>query len=97
MFCNWKGAMGKQFFRFSPTSFDRNSHKNLKTPTIATVFYSPPVGKKGFFKDMDNIMLEYVLPSFNDTFTPPLSLFLICIWEKTINSPKPSRNRSKAL
>jgi hypothetical protein len=47
--------------------------KNLKAPTIATVFYSPPVGKKGFFKDVDNIMLEYVLPTFNDTFTPPLS------------------------
>lgn len=48
--------------------------KNLKSHTIATVFYSPPLGKKGFFKDLDNIMLEYVLPTFNDTFTPPLSL-----------------------
>jgi hypothetical protein len=46
----------------------------LKAPTIATVFYSPPLGKKGFFKDVDNIMLEYVLPTFNDTFIPPLSL-----------------------
>jgi len=48
--------------------------KNLKAPTIATVFYSPPLGKKRFFKDVDNIMLEYVLPTFNDTFIPPLSL-----------------------
>lgn len=46
----------------------------LKAPTIATVFYSPPLGKKGFFKDVDNIMLEYVLPTFNATFVPPLSL-----------------------
>jgi hypothetical protein len=48
--------------------------KNLKAPTIATVFYSPPLGKKGFFKDVDNIMLDYVLPTFNDIFIPPLSL-----------------------
>ncbi len=48
--------------------------KILKTPTIATVFYSPPLGKKNFFKDVDNIMLEYVLPIFNSTFNPPLSL-----------------------
>jgi len=54
---------------------DKNSIFNiLKAPTIATVFYSPPLGKKGFFKDVDNIMLEYVLPAFNETFIPPLSL-----------------------
>ena len=48
--------------------------KILKAPTIATVFYSPPLGTKSFFKDLDNIMLEYVLPVFNETFIPPLSL-----------------------
>jgi len=48
--------------------------KNLKAPAIATVFYSPPAGKKEFYKDVDNIMLEYILPSFNDIFTPPLSM-----------------------
>lgn len=48
--------------------------KNLKAPAIATVFYSPSAGKKGFYKDLDNIMLEYILPIFNDIFTPPLSL-----------------------
>jgi len=48
--------------------------KNLKAPAIATVFYSPPAGEKGFYKDIDNIMLEYILPSFNDIFTPPLSM-----------------------
>jgi len=49
--------------------------RNLKAPVAATVFYSPPVGKKGFYKDVDNIMREYILPSFNDVFSPPLSLF----------------------
>jgi hypothetical protein len=48
--------------------------KNLKAPAIATVLYSPPAGKKGFYKDVDNIMLEYILPIFNDIFTPPITL-----------------------
>lgn len=49
--------------------------KNLKAPVIVTVYYSPPVEKKGFsYKDIDNIMLDYILPSFNDVFNPPLSV-----------------------
>jgi len=53
---------------------ERPIFKNLKAPAIATVFYSPPAGKKRFYKDLDNIMLEYILPSFNEVFAPPLSL-----------------------
>lgn len=56
--------------------------KNLKAPAIATVFYSPPAGKKGFYKDVDNIMLEYILPIFNEIFTPPLTLLNLHMREK---------------
>lgn len=53
---------------------ERTIFKTLKAPVVVTVFYSPPVKKKGFYKDIDNIMLEYILPIFNEIFTPPLSL-----------------------
>jgi len=53
---------------------DRPIFEELKAPAIATVFYSPPVGKKGFYVDVDNIMLKYVCPIFNDIFIPPLTM-----------------------
>lgn len=48
--------------------------QDLKGPAIATVFYSPPIGKKGFYIDVDNIMLKYVSPIFNDIFIPSLTM-----------------------
>jgi len=53
---------------------DRNSiFRTLKAPAIVCVFYVPPDDKKGFFKDLDNIMLDYIMPSFNSVFCPPLT------------------------
>jgi hypothetical protein len=55
--------------------------KTLKAPVVVTVFYSPPVKKKGFYKDVDNIMLEYIMPIFKEIFKPPLSLMNLHIKE----------------
>ena len=53
---------------------DRNSiFSALKAPVIVCVFYVPPDDKEGFFKDLDNIMLDYIMPSFNSVFCPPLT------------------------
>lgn len=56
--------------------------ENLKAPAIVTVFYSPPYGKRGFYKDIDNIVLEYILPTFNDIFAPPISLLNLNMGKK---------------
>jgi hypothetical protein len=53
---------------------ERPIFKELKAPAIATVFYSPPVGKKGFYIDVDNIMLKYISRIFHDIFIPPLTM-----------------------
>lgn len=67
----YKSDIKKQLSSYAD---ERPIFKNLKAPAIATVFYSPPVRNKRFYKDVDNIMLEYILPCFNDVFSPPLSL-----------------------
>lgn len=48
---------------------------NLQSPIIITAFYMPPKIKKKNYKDLDNIMLEYIMPTMNEIFQPPISLF----------------------
>ena len=47
----------------------------FQSPILITVFYMPPRKKKRDYKDIDNIMLEYIMPAMNDIYRPPVSLF----------------------
>jgi hypothetical protein len=49
--------------------------KKFQAPVIITAFYMPPKRKKKDYKDIDNIMLEYIMPAMNEVFRPPISLF----------------------
>ncbi len=49
--------------------------KKLQSPILVSVFYMPPKTKKKDYKDIDNIMLEYIMPSINEVFSPPISIF----------------------
>jgi hypothetical protein len=51
--------------------------KQLQSPILVTAFYMPPRKKKKDYKDIDNIMLEYIMPAMNEVFRPPVSLFNI--------------------
>lgn len=64
--------------------------KNLQGPIILSVIYRP--AKKKIEKDIDNILLEYIMPVANDILNPPASLYRITEYEdfitkKTIFSP----------
>lgn len=48
--------------------------KELFSPVITSVFYMPPKNRKSSYKDIDNIMLEYIMPAFNEVFKPPLTI-----------------------
>lgn len=43
----------------------------LYIPVSLEVIYKPPPVSAGFFKDLDNIMREHILPIFNEEFKPP--------------------------
>ncbi len=45
--------------------------KNLQSPIIVSVIYRP--AKKSLKKDIDNIMLEYIIPVANEVLEPPAS------------------------
>lgn len=47
----------------------------FQSPILITAFYMPPRKKKKDYKDIDNIMLEYIMPAMNEIFRPPVSLF----------------------
>ncbi|MBA7490101.1 hypothetical protein ES702_00635 [subsurface metagenome] len=47
----------------------------FQAPILITAFYMPPKRKKKDYKDIDNIMLEYIMPAMNEIFRPPISLF----------------------
>lgn len=49
--------------------------KNLQAPIILSVIYRP--AKKKIEKDIDNILLEYIMPIANDILNPPASLYRI--------------------
>ena len=49
--------------------------QDLQSPIIVSVFYCPPTKLKSHYKDIDNIMLEYVVPGINQVFLPPITLF----------------------
>ena len=64
--------------------------KNLQGPIILSVIYRP--AKKKIEKDIDNILLEYIMPVANDILNPPASLYRITEFEdyitnKTISAP----------
>ena len=64
--------------------------KKLQGPIILSVIYRP--AKKKIEKDIDNILLEYIMPVANDILNPPASLYRIREYEdfitkKTIFSP----------
>lgn len=52
-----------------------NVLQDLQSPIIVSVFYCPPSKMKSHYKDIDNIMLEYVVPGINQVFLPPITLF----------------------
>jgi hypothetical protein len=49
--------------------------KNLQGPIIISVIYRP--AKNKIEKDIDNILLEYIMPITNDILCPPASLYRI--------------------
>lgn len=49
--------------------------KNLQAPIILSIIYRP--AKKKIEKDIDNILLEYIMPVANDILNPPASLYRI--------------------
>lgn len=49
--------------------------EELQSPILITAFYMAPRKKKKKYKDIDNIMLDYIMPAMNEVFHPPISLF----------------------
>jgi hypothetical protein len=47
----------------------------LLSPVLVSTLYMPPKSKKRDYKDVDNIMREYVMPAMNEVFSPPTSYF----------------------
>lgn len=43
----------------------------LYIPVVLEVIYKPPVASEGFYKDLDNIIREFILPIFHEEFKPP--------------------------
>lgn len=43
----------------------------LYIPVIIEVIYKPPIASEGFYKDLDNIIRDFILPIFHDEFRPP--------------------------
>lgn len=43
----------------------------LYIPVIIEVIYKPPIASVGFYKDLDNIIRDFILPIFHDEFKPP--------------------------
>ena len=56
---------------------DHPIFKEIQSPILISTFYVPPKRGKNFRKDLDNIMLEYIMPAMNEIFYPPISLFNI--------------------
>jgi|GEM_PF-1753416 Holliday junction resolvase RusA-like endonuclease len=54
----------------------------IQSPIVITTFYMPPKKKKRNYKDIDNIMLEYIMPAMNEVFNPPISMFNMSMEEK---------------
>jgi hypothetical protein len=52
---------------------DHPIFNKFQYPLLVTAFYMPPRKKKKYYKDIDNIMLEYIMPSMNEVFRPPVS------------------------
>lgn len=53
--------------------------KRVQFPAIVSVIYRP--SKSDTAKDVDNVMLEYLIPSFNEIFVPPASPFRLKQYE----------------
>lgn len=51
----------------------------LQYPIIVSVIYRPSKLQKE--KDVDNIMLDYLVPAFNEVFAPPASIFRLKEYE----------------
>jgi hypothetical protein len=43
----------------------------LYVPVVLEVIYKPPLTSEGFYKDLDNIIREFILPVFHEEFKPP--------------------------
>ncbi len=43
----------------------------LYIPVIIEVIYKPPIASEGFYKDLDNIIRDFILPIFHEVFRPP--------------------------
>jgi hypothetical protein len=57
----------------------------FQSPILISTFYLPPKKKKKNYKDIDNIMLEYIMPAMNKVFRPPISLFNIGMEDRSSN------------
>jgi hypothetical protein len=45
----------------------------MQSPLVISVFYQSPKTKQEDYKDLDNIMLEYVAPAINQVYHPPVA------------------------
>lgn len=48
-----------------------NILKPLYIPVIMQVIYKPPITSHDFYKDLDNILRDFLLPAFHKEFEPP--------------------------
>lgn len=67
--------------------------KDLQGPIIVSVIYRP--AKNKIEKDIDNILLEYVMPIVNDVLNPPASLHGITEYSDFISGDKRSAPLAK--
>jgi len=67
--------------------------KDLQGPIILSVVYRP--AKKNIEKDIDNILLEYIMPIANDILNPPASLYRITEFNDFISGKKKSTPLAK--
>jgi hypothetical protein len=76
---------------------DHKIFNKFQSPILITAFYMPPRKRKKDYKDIDNIMLEYIMPAMNEIFHPPISLFNMGIEDSSGHETKVRTISPKSL